>query len=250
MSRILITGAGGNIGVELSRYLHTQHTLRLVDIDFTAFPEELKTVTEIVERDLTQAEAWEGLLDDIEYVIQLAGNPDPDASFDELLHLNFLLPQYLYQAALEAKQLKRIIFASSIHAVDGYQAGKQITVDDAVRPSGMYGVSKIYLEALANHYAFNEGIEAIGIRIGDYKASDDTLIPEMDLYGLAQVLTAGDLNHLIDCCLSAELSVPYVLINGQSNNTFTRLDLTQAKELLGYHPQDNAFDQAEVDRQD
>lgn len=250
MSRILITGAAGNIGLELSRYLYKQHELTLVDIDFNQFPEGVKAGARIVEHDLTKSEAWKGLLEEVEYVIHLAGNPNPDASFDELWQLNYLVPQYLYQEALEAKHLKRIIFASSIHAVDGYPAGKQIAVSDAVRPSGMYGVSKIYLEALANYYAFNEGIEAIGIRIGDFKASDDTLIPEMDLYGLAQVLTAADMNHLVDCCLDAKLSTPYLLVNGQSNNSFTRLDLSQAREVLGYQPQDNAFDQAEVDRQD
>lgn len=250
MSRILITGAAGNIGLELSRYLHAKHELTLVDVDFSDFPEKLKSATTIIERDLTELEAWEGLLSQTDYVIHLAGNPDPEASFDELWQLNYLVPHHLYQSALAAKQLKRIIFASSIHAVDGYPAGKQVKESDSVRPSGMYGISKVYLEALANHYAFNEGIEAIGIRIGDYKASDDSLIPEMDLYGLAQVLTAADMNHLIDCCLVAELSSPYLLINGQSNNTFTRLDLSKAREVLGYQPQDNAFDQAEVDRQD
>ncbi|WP_423190065.1 NAD-dependent epimerase/dehydratase family protein [Alkalibacterium sp. f15] len=243
MSKILITGATGTIGTNLTRHLKDKHELVLADIDFSSFPEELKKGVETIQKDLTELEAWDGLLDDAEYVIQLAANPDPDADFyDELVGLNYVLPQNLYKKALNAPKLKRIIFASSIHASDAYPDDVQVKTTDQVRPDDLYGVSKAYLEALASYYAFNKNIESIGIRIGDYKSDDSKIDPESDFNGMAMYFSARDMNHLIDCCLATTLEEPYLLVNGLSNNTFPRLDIHSARVKLGYQPQDNAFE--------
>lgn len=243
MSKILITGATGNIGTNLTKHLKDKHDLVLVDIDFSSFDEKLKKGVQVEQKDLTDPSAWDGLLDDVEYVIQLAGNPDPDADFyDELVGLNYVLPQNLYKEALDASKLKRIIFASSIHASDAYPDGVQVKTTDQVRPDDLYGVSKAYLEALASYYAFKKGIESIGIRIGDYKTDDSELDPDSDSNGMAMYFSARDMNHLIDCCLDATLEEPYLLVNGLSNNTFPRLDIHSARVKLGYQPQDNAFE--------
>ena len=215
MSKILITGATGTIGKRLTRHLIERYQLTLVDIDFSEFPEELKHGVQIVETDLVNRENWRGLLDDIEYVIQLAGEPDQFADFyDDLEELNYEIPHNLYDEALEAKKLKRIIFASSIHAVDTYPNDIQVKTTDPVRPSGLYGVSKVYLEALASHYAYVHNIPSIGIRIANYTVNNEELDSEVDEAGMAMYFSARDMNHLVDCCLKAELDEPYLLVNG------------------------------------
>lgn len=245
MSKILITGATGIIGTNLTKHLKETHDLVLVDIDFEEFPEELKNGVEIVEKDLSDPKEWEGLLDGVEYIIQLAGNPDPEADFyDELVDLNYVLPQNLFKEAVKSDSLKRIIFASSIHASDGYPDDVQVKATDQVRPDDLYGVSKAYLEALASYYAFKKGVESIGIRIGDYKSDDSEFDPDGDFHSLGMYFSARDMNHLIDCCLQAELEEPYLLVNGISNNSFPRLDIYSARVMLGYQPQDNAFEKA------
>ena len=244
MAEILITGATGTIGKELTKHLKDKHQLTLVDIDFSEFPNELKQDTKIVETDLVDRENWRGLLKDIEYVIQLAGEPDQHAEFyGDLEELNFEIPHNLFDEALEAKQLKRIIFASSIHAVDAYPNDVQVKTTDPIRPSGLYGVSKVYIEALATHHAYVNDIPSIGIRIADYTVNNEKLLDEeVDEAGMAMFFSARDMNHLIDCCLEADLDEPYLLVNGLSNNTFKRLSIEEAKNKLGYEPQDNAFE--------
>ncbi|EXJ23586.1 UDP-glucose 4-epimerase [Alkalibacterium sp. AK22] len=243
MSKVLITGATGAIGTNLTRHLKGRHELVLSDIDFSDFPQELKDGLKIVEADLSKLDSWGDALDGVEYVIQLAGNPDPDADFyDDLVDLNYVLPQNLYKKAAESSTVKRIIFASSIHASDAYPDNVQVKTTDQIRPDDLYGVSKAYLEALGSYYAFKKGIESIGIRIGDYKSDDSELDPDSDFYGMSMYFSARDMNHLIDCCLKAELTEPYLLVNGVSNNSFPRLDIDSARVHLGYTPVDNAFE--------
>lgn len=242
MAKILITGATGKIGFELTKHLVEQHELTVVGRDFSDFPKELSDKVNIVKKDLIDLKSWDSLLDDIEYVIQLAGEADADAVFyGDLLEMNYKLPHNLYEAATKANELKRIIFASSIHTVDAYPEYVQIKATDPVRPADLYGVSKVYLEGLAAYHAYTNGIESIGIRIADYKASDDDLDENADKNGMAMYLSKRDMNHLIDCCLEAELKEPFLIVNGISKNSFPRLSYEEAQVQLGYEPQDDAF---------
>lgn len=241
MARILITGAAGNIGKALTKHLSTNHNLILVDRSLNGFPERLKGDIHKVETDLTEKTAWTGLLNEIDYVIHLAANPNAFADFDDLWESNFIIPKYLFEHAANALNIKRIIFASSVHAVDGYPAGEEIKVTDVPRPDGYYGISKLYIESLANYFAYQRGVKSIGIRIGNYILSEDE-VSEKDLIGLADIITERDFNHLIDCCLTADIGEPTMIVNGVSNNTFKRLEISTLKGLIGYNPQDNAFE--------
>lgn len=241
MANILITGATGMIGTEITKHLIKSHTLTLVDYDFSDFPSELTHKSTVITDDLADPEKWAGLLDGIHYVIQLAGDPDAGAEFyDSLLELNYKLPHNLYEEAKKAKDLKRIIYASSNHAMSGYPNDTQMKVTDSIRPGDLYGVSKAYIEALATYHAYEHGVESIGLRIGAYTI-DEAELQDMDKYQLAKYLSVRDLNHLIDCCIEADLLEASLIVNGVSNNTFSRLSNEEARVKLGYKPKDDAF---------
>lgn len=243
MTRVLITGAAGTIGKQVSTHLIDKYELTLVDHSFEKFPEKLKTKANIIEANLSKRSSWDGLLDDIDIVIQFAADPSPEAEFyDSLLDANYKLPHNLYDEALKSDSLKRIIFASSIHTIDAYPPNKQVSPAEPPRPNDLYGVSKVYLEALAAHYAYTHGVESIGIRIGDYKSSLNEFLTRSGPQGLAAYLSKDDFNHLIDCCLTAQLSDPLLIINGLSANTFNRMEIESAREKVGYQPTDNAFE--------
>nr|WP_321303244.1 NAD(P)-dependent oxidoreductase [uncultured Trichococcus sp.] len=241
MTTIMITGASGSIGRVLVDHLKKRYELTLVDVHFDDVEPSLLEGTIVKELDLTVVGNWDGLLEGIDYVIHLAGNPSPDAVFDEaLIGLNFKMPFYLFQEASKYENfVKRIIFASSIHAVSAYPKNVQIAVDAPVRPGDLYGVSKVYLEGLASHFAYMEGQESIGIRIGNFDENLDD--PIVDEAGLAEYLSPRDLCHLVDCALKTKLSEPFLLVNGLSDNRFPRLDISQARTVIGYRPVDDAF---------
>lgn len=243
MAKILITGATGTIGVELAKHLIQKHDLILVGRDFSDVPQDVCDNSTILKKDLIDPQGSKGMFDGIDYVIHLAGESDPEAEFyDDLLDMNYKLTHNLYQEATQSESLKRIILASSIHIVDAYPKGTEVKTTDPIRPADLYGVSKAYVEALAAFHAYQNDIETIAIRIGDYKASDDEITEEMDEYGAAMYLSKDDMNQLIDRCIEAELIEPFLIVNGVSNNSFTRLSNEEAQSYLDYQPQDNAFE--------
>jgi uronate dehydrogenase len=72
----------------------------------------------------------------------------------------------LFEAA-RRKGVKRIVFASSNHAVGFYPRQQRIGVDAAVRPDTRYGVSKAFGEALGALYANKHGLRVLCLRIGN-----------------------------------------------------------------------------------
>ncbi len=48
-----------------------------------------------------------------------------------------------------------------------------------------------------------------------------------------------DLNQLLQRCIDAPNTLRFAVFHGVSNNRFKRLDISDARELLGYTPQDD-----------
>ena len=73
----------------------------------------------------------------------------------------------LFEAA-RRKKVKRVVFASSNHAVGFYPRQRKIGTDEPVRPDSRYGVSKAFGEALGALYAYKHGLRVTCIRIGNF----------------------------------------------------------------------------------
>ena len=63
--------------------------------------------------------------------------------------------------------MKRVVFASSNHAVGFYPRKRKIGTDVTVRPDSRYGVSKAFGEALGALYADKHGLSVTCLRIGN-----------------------------------------------------------------------------------
>jgi len=51
-----------------------------------------------------------------------------------------------------------------------------------------------------------------------------------------------DLNQLIERCIDVE-SITFAILHGLSDNRFKRLDISDARALVGYQPQDDFTDE-------
>jgi hypothetical protein len=139
--------------------------------------------------------------------------------------------------AAKAAGCRRLIYASSIHAASGYPKDVQVKTSDPPNPGDLYGVSKCFGEAMGRFMAEQEGLSVIALRIGGFQppeaAQGKTGIAMLDAW-----VSQRDLHQLIEKCID-NTTLQFAIFNGLSDNRFKRLDITTARELVGYAPQDD-----------
>lgn len=231
--RVLITGAAGRIGSHLAAALRERYELTLM-----VRPGEDASVLagcgEVAEADLGDLPRLKTLMAGIDTVVHLAADPRPEATWDELLAPNIVGAYHAFAAAVAAR-VRRVIFASSIHAVSGHAPERQVRPDDAVAPGDLYGVSKCFGEALARYVATQHGISAIVLRIGAFLAVADAR--QGGLANMDAFISRDDLAQLVVRCIDDE-RLGFAILHALSGNRFNRLDITSARDLVGYAPHD------------
>jgi dTDP-4-dehydrorhamnose reductase len=235
---VLITGAAGNIGSYFAEYSHQKYKLRLMVQAKNHNIERLNSFGEVVTCELADLARLKELCSGIDTVVHLAGDPSQDATWESLLPNN-IMGTYNAFVAAKAAGCRRVIFASSIHAVSGYHPEIQVQTDDPVNPGDLYGVSKCFGEALGRYMAEQEGLSVVALRIGAFQSLEDARQEQ----GLAMAdcfVSRRDLAQLIERSIEAE-NLNFAIFHGLSDNSFKRLDISDARALVGYTPQDDLF---------
>lgn len=227
--RVLVTGAAGRIGRAFAEaspeYLELRRMIR---------PGE--TLEGGVEADLGDLPRLKKLCEGIDTVVHLAGDARASAPWASVLESNIVGTYNLFAAA-KAAGCRRVVFASSIHAVSGYAPDVQVGADAPVNPGDLYGVGKCFGEALARYMAEREGLSAIAVRIGAFMPEGWVSNPER-LDNMDAWVSHRDLVQLLVRCVDDE-TLRFAIVNGVSGNRFSRLDPSAARDLLGYVPQDD-----------
>lgn len=234
--RVLVTGAAGKIGSYYARHAPGHHTKRLLVREIDDRARELAPFGEVVTAPLDDVAALEKVCAGIDTVLHLAGNPRPDAGWDDLLEAN-IKGTYNILAAAKAAKCRRVILASSIHAVSGYAADVQVRTSEPVNPGDLYGVSKCFVEALGRYYAEKEGLSVIALRIGAFQPVEEAR-KEDSFWMMDCFVSHRDLNDLMVRCID-DSRLRFAIFHGVSDNRFKRLDISDARELLGFFPQDD-----------
>ncbi|CAN5247316.1 NAD(P)-dependent oxidoreductase [soil metagenome] len=232
---VLVTGANGNIGRYFAEHAHDRYQLRLM-VRKAEAGKKVEKFGEVVVGDVSDLEEMKRFCAGIDTVVHLAANPRPSATWDELLEPN-IVGAYNMCIAAKTAGCRRLIYASSIHACSGYPADVQVKTSEAVNPGDLYGVTKCFGEALGRYFAEKEGLSVIALRIGAFEpmevAQQEENIGLMDAF-----VSQRDLTQLMTRCIDTE-QLQFAIFNGLSNNRFKRLDLSDARELLGYEPEDD-----------
>ncbi|HEX8033311.1 MAG TPA: NAD(P)-dependent oxidoreductase [Ktedonobacterales bacterium] len=243
--RILLTGAAGGIGRAFFRFARDDYQFRLADR--VVITGEMMHVGdarehEVIHLDIGDLTACQRACEQIDIVVHLAADADPEADlYDSLLDNNIKGTYNIFRAAKD-QGCRRVIFASSAWVMGGYARDVQLAPEAPLRPVNLYGVSKCFGEAVASYFAQGEGLSSIVVRIGAYDdgREGNRLRTNPNVSELAAYVSARDLNQLLVRCIEAS-DIGFAIVHGISENRFKRLDLTATRELLGYAPQDDAF---------
>lgn len=242
--KILLTGAAGGIGSAFFRHAARNYTFRLADrvaIDLAGMAGQGH---EVIQLDIADLEACQRACQGIDTVVHLAADANPEADFYGSLLANNIQGVYNTFRAARDQGCRRVVFASSGQTTLGYPLDVQSNPDSPVRPMNMYGVSKCFGEAVASYFAHAEGLSCIAIRIGAYDLNSDPshwLRQNPDLSNLIAYVSPRDLNQLLTRCVETP-DIQFAIVYGLSNNRFKRGDISSARHLLGYEPEDDAFE--------
>ena len=123
---VIITGAAGLVGTILRQHWGNRYALRLADIRPV---ENLQAHEEFAQLNITDLDAFTAACQDMDVLVHLAADRRPKADFYEtLLNLNIIGGYNGFEAARRAG-CQRIVFASSINAVLGYQGAEAVSWD-------------------------------------------------------------------------------------------------------------------------
>ncbi len=225
MKRVLLTGASGDIGTRLRKLLRPIYP-ELILSDLKT-PANLGPDETFVPADLSKFNEVSHIVNGAEGIIHLGGF-SVEGPWDTILNSNIIGAYNLYEAARQAG-VRRIIFASSNHAVGFYPRSKTIAPDVTPLPDTRYGLSKMFGEGLAALYAYKHGIGTLAIRIGN--VGDQPL----DKRRLSIWLKTEDLVKLIRIGLEKP-DLLYEIVYGMSDNDRAWWDNSRAREL-GYQPE-------------
>jgi len=229
LKRLLITGANGGLGsVCRERLGHLAETVRLSARKGLG---EAGPGEEIVYCDLGDKAAVETMVEGCDGIVHLGGQAT-EAPWEVIRNANLDGMFHLYEAARKSSVKPRIVFASSNHAIGFHRQTERLDANSLTRPDGLYGVSKVFGEALASMYHDKFGIETACVRIG-------SCFPEPKTHRmLATWMSYDDFVRLIErIFMVPKLGCP--IVYGASANDGSWWDNREVA-YLGWAPKDNA----------
>lgn len=229
---ILLTGAAGVLGRWLRPRLLDRYDLRSADrVDPSPAHNTGET---LITADIADLTVVETMVSGVDGIVHFGGRSIED-EWEEILHSNIVGCRNLFEAA-RRHGVKRVVFASSNHAIGYHRTAERLDAASTIRPDTRYGVSKAFGEALGSYYADKFGLEVACLRIGS------ALPKPTARRHLATWLSYPDLERLVVACLEAP-RLHFAVVYGASNNTRCWWDNSLAPEV-DFRPRDNAEDYA------
>ncbi len=248
--KVLVTGLSGVVGSAMRDELEDRYELSsLSRYGADGIPDGRNHKGNISDLD-SVIPAFEGQ----DVVVHLAADRSAAADWESALRNNFVGTYNVFEAARIAG-VKRVVYGSSQHSTGGFyldepyrhiMAGEfdkvkrpYALLDETIpiRPSGYYGASKAYGEALGSYYNDYHSLSSIHVRIGWTISTDD---PGFAGGALALWLSHRDTAQMHVKAIDAPDDLRYTVVYATSDNYWKIFSLDRAREQLGYQPQDDA----------
>ena len=227
--RVVLTGADGRIGRAI---------LPLLPAAWDVLRTDLKGSSEVAALDVTDPDACRRVFAGADAVVHLGAVPDPEASWERLLPANVLGAYHVADAAAGCG-IRRLVLASSLHAVSAVPVHTQARTTDPPRPANLYGATKAWAEALGAWVASTTPTSVVAMRIGYFaeQRPDPGTVPAEEI---SAWLSPRDAAELVRASVEAD-GLTFFVANGISANRYRRADLSDTMQKLNYQPVDDAW---------
>ena len=245
--RIIITGAAGRIGREITEELSGSNELCLID----KFPisNRKSILANLAQRRVrsyrkpwlkARLPRWMFLFEQTDVVIHLAASIQPLAPWEQVLPDNIMATYNVFEAAV-LSCVPRVVFASSNWAVKAREKsmapecylpdGPKIESSIGPEPCTPYGLSKAFGET-AGRMLVDEGKlrSFVAVRIGAYDP-----VPQKDAETRTRWIGSRDIRSLLRRCAEAEFD-GYHVVYGISAQLESPYNLASTKQLLSWEP--------------
>jgi uronate dehydrogenase len=217
MKTLLITGAAGDVGTHLRRELAGQYALRLSDIKPI---KKLAAGEKSMPGDIARLSDMLRVTKGVDAIMHLGGFA-VEGPWSEILRANIVGCYNLFEAA-HRNGVKRVLFATSNHAMGFYRRDQKIDHRMYPKPDSRYG----------SLYSDKYGMQVFCIRIGNVNPAP------VDKRRLSLWLSPRDLAQLVKIGVDHP-DIRFEIVYGVSGNKRSWYDNSNA-ERLGYKPQDDS----------
>jgi len=239
--KVLLIGAAGRVGEGfMETYLGSKAYQKSYDLILGVHSKKFKSVDfKVRYLSLTDERSLKKAMKGVDVVVNLAANASADAAFKDLVKPNLIGAYNVFEVALKVG-CKRVVFASSVHAIQGYGHGYKVGAKDVARPIDLYGATKVFGEALCYIFSSQHNLSCLAIRIGAYTSDERLRNVCFSRHDYDHVISQRDMGQLIHKCIVAPSKVKYGILSGTSKNKKVDMDLKSSRKLVGYSPKDNA----------
>jgi len=226
--KLVLTGAAGRLGSYLREPLAAMAD-SLVSSDLADEVGKLFPGERYVKADLCDLDAMLALTKDADMIVHFGAYGD-EGTFNDILGPNIVGAYNIWESAYRNK-VRRVVYASSIHAVGMHSKTEFIGTDAPHKPDTFYGLAKCFSEDLASLYWDKRQVESVCMRI--LSCAQVT-----SARALGTWLSYDDLIHLVEQSINTPVT-GFTVVYGVSNNDRVPVD-NAAASFLGFRPKDNA----------
>lgn len=237
MASVLVTGSSGRIGrAVVAELMRRGHAVR--GFDRLPGPE----LPEFVGGSVTDRECVDRAMRGIECLVHLAATPDDADFLTELLPNNLLGVYHVLESARLAG-VRRMVLASS-GQVNWWQEQRgefPVRPNDPPTPRSWYAATKMFLEGIGRSLSEAHGVSVIVARPGWCPRTEEQR-REIAAAEWAQdiYMSPGDAGRFFACAVEAPESVRFAVVIAAGRPRYREhLDMTAARELLGYEPRES-----------
>jgi nucleoside-diphosphate-sugar epimerase len=248
--RILILGAGGQLGTELTTALVKRHgEANVIAADVRAVQTHARTaILDVLDKDAVARTIADEKIDTIYHlaaILSASGERDPHAAWN--INMQGLL--HVLDAAVQLK-VKQVFWPSSIAAF-GPNTPRNATPQYCVMdPTSMYGVTKLAGELLCQYYFNKYGLDVRSLRypgLISYNTAPGGGTTDYAVHIFYEALQ----HNRYQCFLSADTALPMMYMPDAVKATLQLMDApaAQVKVRTSYNLAAISFTPAEIARE-